>query len=90
VRRIVKLSSRQGKLTKTGARALKAAIREGRKTTAFVRPHSRHVIIRARRMFLRTLEEEKPRISPRLIRALEILVKTGKAPILSQLSLGLP
>lgn len=84
-RRLTTKSFRSGRLTKRASTELKEAIAEGRKTTAFVRPHSRHVMIRARRMFGRTMDELRPFIAPRIARSVEILVRTGKIPTLSEI-----
>jgi hypothetical protein len=71
---------RKGKITKTSARRLKAALRAGRATTAFVKPHKRFVHIRARGFIRRSINTELEPTRQRVLRAIEHLARTGKAP----------
>lgn len=84
--------NRGGKVTKRSAAAYKKRLRKGYAMTAHVRAHTRQVNIRARRFIRDTLDLEAmpysatraagrgSRLDRRVIRALEILLDSGRVP----------
>lgn len=80
IRRLVQVRGRSGRVTKRGLRAYKRALREGRKTYAHVKPHSRTLNLRARHFLRDALQGKLPLLGSAIERALLRLAQTGVVP----------
>jgi hypothetical protein len=78
-------NTKTGRVSKSSARAYKAAARAGHVLTSNVRAHGRQVNIVAKHFIRDTVIESKVPTEDRILRALQIAVKTGRTPSTSQL-----